>query len=944
MKLYAFTEDDKRRLTRIKEIYARHILGGPEGEAKFETKTIPNGFLRGDKTTSNLTISEMSVTHIFGWLDRAGSGVCDEYVEKMLREIIEYQSKRFEAKRFQRGLGDPTDMLLNEFKEWLLELSQGGFDQTSSEAHLVNVKKRIQFLQALDDKKLFPPGSGATRFTRLDLFAKLKSTLETEVLPLLEAVPGLLSAREEFESLHKRSKKLLKKGIQIAYLIFKNTEKNPRIISVYDAFMGLENAQAASWIQQGLKTKSDHFIKALSLSCGELLERGTPITETQKDFFKVPKGLKKNDYFFKQLTHKNAGIEKYFLDQHKEYQTQWVGSESEWLALITDNQKAKSKRLYLYQREHTVQYALLGAHGEWVQDEILHEPTPLEVSKVLKTEESARIFSKVLDMALYKEQIQQSPLLLLLQFEQLLYDFAKVTALINQGHQIAGMGNNILLYGFLQGNILLLLDLYSTVLFSGLEKTLNTLVRSVAPLKKLEDHDPGFTQWGWNYQSAKSEITSFFRDVNLLKKSVETIRTHVQSLDLRELLSKAERAMNQFSSDLGLVHDHLSANYPSFTLPRKQMTSSFQKKNSPVAKPVLFSDGEADEKSDDDFEKPSQENPFNPLGDHPMKPANQPPKPDDVPLQPMRQYQSDIPSDETNQPFNHVPCYSYAKWKDMHLKPVTDPMSFTLKLHRLLYLALEQGERDIKKYDWKGVNDEAYIKLKKDFNRVLVSLSVLTNGLVGHITATGLLEARRENDHEERHLMDGILTMISQANKNAVWLVGPYSFYNQLEKAHQHYQAIQEITGPYEERLNGQNAEIAELRRQVDQLATERDALSCTNAKLEKIVTTQDSRLEALDHTVATSASTINGLQNSIENTLGTINGLKDVIQDLTKPPAAVTRPVENPTAPQPIPLTRQYNNVTGRNNHQDQKSGEPSTHSKSTPNSQLQFGLDIGF
>lgn len=514
MNVYTFTNNDKLQLIFIKEVYAQHI--GPTDGVNFETKSISRGLFRSDSTTSNKTITKSSVTNVDFWLQKTGHGVCREHVETMLREILEYQSKRLEENTFfERDLGDPTDMLLNEFKGWLLELSKDGLDQTTSEAHLANVRKRIKFLQALDDRKMFPPGLGTTHFSRLELFESLKLTLEKKVVPLLKAVPGLLSAREEFKALHERSKALLKTGIQIAFLIFKNThpQKTPRIISVYDAFLVLENGSAGPWFEKGLlKTTADHLIEKLSLRCGKLLENGVPIGEIQENFFNVPNGFEKNDYFFNQLTSQDSGIDRYFLDRHKESQTSG----------------------------------------------------------------------------------KNSPLLLLLKFEQCLYEFAKVTALIGKGYEMAGMGNNLLLYGLLQDKVLLLVDLYRAVLFSGLEETLREIENSVAPRKRNKDKRLGFTlfsHWGSHYEVVKKEIPRFFEDVEHLKKSVEIIRTNVQSLDLGALLNKAQRKMDQFSRDLDVVHGHLLRNYPSFTtLPQKQDRSNLEEKPGPATQPVLLSD------------------------------------------------------------------------------------------------------------------------------------------------------------------------------------------------------------------------------------------------------------------------------------------------------------------------------------------------------------------
>lgn len=228
----AYSDLEKEQIQFIRERYTHFILQGDplrENE-KFGTQEEQRHILVRWMFSSTLTDAKNPAKrHSFRpttWTTGlAHGGVLFRFSESLIHLICQYQQTRSEARIDHGELGDPTNLLFEELKQWAVHISGIAITETGSpETSLLGeLKRRIQYIKSLEDSTIFPKGfltKTATSFTLcrvryilIEMVDKVETTLKNQ------------SAREEMGNLCNYIEVLIEHSIQFIYCILNDSGK-----------------------------------------------------------------------------------------------------------------------------------------------------------------------------------------------------------------------------------------------------------------------------------------------------------------------------------------------------------------------------------------------------------------------------------------------------------------------------------------------------------------------------------------------------------------------------------------------------------------------------------------------------------------------------------------------------------------------------------------------
>ena len=142
----------------------------------------------------------------------------------MIGHICNYQAIRNEGVVMvteEFGVGgkgyhyDPTNLFLEEFKRWLVQLSNAPLNEET----LANVEGRMNYLRKIDVCDVFKQSGRIV--TRRETVIKLLANLSNTIRPIILTYIAAQSSREHYDLLKKNITALIRTSAQFCFYVFR---------------------------------------------------------------------------------------------------------------------------------------------------------------------------------------------------------------------------------------------------------------------------------------------------------------------------------------------------------------------------------------------------------------------------------------------------------------------------------------------------------------------------------------------------------------------------------------------------------------------------------------------------------------------------------------------------------------------------------------------------
>lgn len=225
---------DETALTEIKQIqsaYTKHC-GTKEKKClhlstlEESTQTLPLHFRMNDKEKVPVLFERgfCPKKQLQHWVSSLSQNLISNFIEDMLGYICEYQAQRDERPWPHKGYDyDPTNLFLEEFKEWLVVLSKASVELDPKV--MAVIEGRMNYLSYLINNCVFNPGQYLP--TREMVIAHLRDIFAKNIKPIVELAQLRQSAREHFRLIKLNTQCLVKQGTEFLFYVFRNSPNTP---------------------------------------------------------------------------------------------------------------------------------------------------------------------------------------------------------------------------------------------------------------------------------------------------------------------------------------------------------------------------------------------------------------------------------------------------------------------------------------------------------------------------------------------------------------------------------------------------------------------------------------------------------------------------------------------------------------------------------------------
>lgn len=255
--LVEYSERDVFDLRQVGEHYRKHCLGKQIGTFHFDQINISSfSMSQPDSSMENqlpiyfqLQTANQKLPMLYSiiqdkcytpcqksneWIRKMSAGDLSDAIEEMLSYICEYQRMRYTSILERKFPYDPVNMMFEELKVWLLQLSKTRLGV----ANLIDqLKSRIAYLEAIKmDHGIFLAQklNKLTAETHvLEIRAAIQrciGVLECKIIPIVEAAELRQSSREHFEWLRIYMKGSIKSLIKFLYYGLRDNSVSPNFL------------------------------------------------------------------------------------------------------------------------------------------------------------------------------------------------------------------------------------------------------------------------------------------------------------------------------------------------------------------------------------------------------------------------------------------------------------------------------------------------------------------------------------------------------------------------------------------------------------------------------------------------------------------------------------------------------------------------------------------
>lgn len=166
------------------------------------------------------------------WIIYVGKGLLRPAIEEMISYLCQYQVER-NSQFFQftdRDVPfeyDPTNLLFEEFKAWLIYLSQARIEYDNAFNLREMISGRISYLGSIIMHQVFDPTKEKPP-TRSDILQRIYDQLSKYVLPLIENEVSRQTAREHFGQLRVHIQGALHSGMKFLFYVLRDSKHTPQ--------------------------------------------------------------------------------------------------------------------------------------------------------------------------------------------------------------------------------------------------------------------------------------------------------------------------------------------------------------------------------------------------------------------------------------------------------------------------------------------------------------------------------------------------------------------------------------------------------------------------------------------------------------------------------------------------------------------------------------------
>lgn len=220
---YLLSQHELDQLYAITEVYKTHVDSHEERlpqAFKLQDAVVKNIFWFDSKgkTPALSFTTESFKPHI--WLSGSAGQSASTHLQDAITAICTYQTSRWQRMVGAGNLKDPTNLVCEELKQWLINVSRSSL--SDAEQVKDEIRRYICYIRALEQSDIFPTQQSGSvlRHTRTmqNCLREVSVCLEREC-QRIDSNVSRYSIRDVFTNITKLSQNIVNKGIQFLFKI-----------------------------------------------------------------------------------------------------------------------------------------------------------------------------------------------------------------------------------------------------------------------------------------------------------------------------------------------------------------------------------------------------------------------------------------------------------------------------------------------------------------------------------------------------------------------------------------------------------------------------------------------------------------------------------------------------------------------------------------------------